>query len=201
MLKVGEGDKDHMYLDRKGLVTTGIGHMLKTADAAAALPWHHKKTGLPATPAEVKKAFEKLRASWTESAQDHADGKNKFAARHYEAMSDLRLPHGFARQDALDRLQHEFLPSLRKVFPGFDSYPLPAQKAIVDMAYSLGVEKLKNTYPHFVAHCRAGNFADAASESVRKGGDPDRNAATAKLLEDAEQLKNSVRTFATEIRP
>lgn len=201
MLKGGEGDKNYMYLDSKGLVTTGIGHMLKTADAATKLPWYHEKTGLPATPAEVKKVFEKLRASWTESPQDHPDGKNKFAAGHYEKVSDLVLPHGFARQDALNRLQKEFLPSLRKVFPGFDSYPLPAQKAIVDMAYSLGVEKLKKTFPHFVSHCRAGNFADAALESVRKGGDADRNAATAKLLEDAEQLKTSVRTFATEIRP
>lgn len=201
MLKAAEGETRYMYLDTRGLVTTGIGHMLKTADAATKLPWHHKKTGLPATPAEVKQVFDKLRTSWAEFRHENPKGPNTFEAAHYEKVSDLELPEGFARQDALARLQHDFLPKLRSVFPGFDSYPMPAQKAIVDMAYNLGIGKLRDGFPKFVALCRDGEFGLAAPQSHRSSSRADRNAATAQLLVDADQLKKSVRAVATEVRP
>jgi len=201
MLKDLEGETRYMYLDKKGLVTVGIGHMLPNAAEATKLPWYHEKTGLPATPAEVKALFNKLKAEWADFQREHPKAENKQSASQYENLSDLKVPKGFPRQDALDRLQHEFLKPLRGIFPGFDSYPMPAKQAIVDMAYSLGVAKLRDEFPKFVSHCRAGHFADAAPESERHGTRAVRNAATAKLLQDAEELKKSVRTFATEIRP
>ena len=98
-------------------------------------------------------------------------------------------------------MQNEFLPNLRKVFPGFDSYPMPAQRAIVDMAYNMGVGKLERGFPTFVSLCRAGEFGKAAGESRRSSSREERNAATKELLEDAERLKASVGTVAREIRP
>jgi len=189
-----------MYLDTAGLVTTGIGHLLKTPDAAAKLPWYHQATGLPATSAEVRTVFEALRASWAQYRTEHPKGPNHLEARYYEKVSDLVLPPTFPRRDAIDRLQNDFLPKLRGVFPGFDRYPMPAQRAIVDMAYNLGIGKLERGFPRFVALCRAGEFAKAAGESHRSSSREDRNVATRQLLEEAEGLKKSVGSLAIGIR-
>jgi GH24 family phage-related lysozyme (muramidase) len=195
-----EGESRHMYLDTAGLVTTGIGHMLKTPDAAVKLPWYHETTGLPATPSEVRTRFEELRASWAHHRTEHPKEQNRFDAKSYEKGSDLVLPPTFPRKDAIDRLQNDFLPKLRKVFPGFDAYPMPAQRAIVDMAYNLGIGKLEKGFPNFVGLCRDGKFAQAAVESHRSSSREERNVATRQLLEEADRLKTSVGSLAVGIR-
>ena len=43
-----EGEHRCMYVDTRGFVTTGIGHLLKNVDQALTLPWHHSGTGRPA---------------------------------------------------------------------------------------------------------------------------------------------------------
>ena len=42
MLKAAEGETRYMYLDTRGLVTTGIGHLHKPADPSTNLPCYHK---------------------------------------------------------------------------------------------------------------------------------------------------------------
>ena len=78
------------------------------------------------------------------------------------------LPDGAANQLAVDRLEKDFLKGLRGLFPGFDGYPQPAQRALVDMAYTLGVSGLEKKFPRVVKACREGEFADAAKHSHRK---------------------------------
>ena len=57
-----ESCRPHMYVDSRGFVATGVGHALPTVDAAIALPWRHRATGLSATPAEIRRAFVRVRA-------------------------------------------------------------------------------------------------------------------------------------------
>src|SRR6187551_2547655 len=59
-IKGWEGEHPNLYVDTRGYVTTGIGHLLKTADDAAKLPWLHSGTGRAATAAEVKAAFTRV---------------------------------------------------------------------------------------------------------------------------------------------
>ena len=202
-----EGNKPFMYLCSAGYVTTGIGNKLANAQEAIALPWQHKATGLPATPPEIRTAFERVQTMTSEFRREDAKAHNPFGPQHYEKVSDLVLPDGAASQLAVDRLEKDFLKGLRGLFPGFDGYPQPAQRALVDMAYTLGVRGLETKFPSFVAACRDGNFAEAAEQSERKlkanggrKGDA-RNVATRNLLLEAARLTSSVQTLAREVRP
>ena len=202
-----EGNKPFMYLCSGGYVTTGIGNKLANAQEALALPWQHKATGLPATPAEIRTAFERVHAMTAEFRRADPKALNPFGAQHYAKASDLVLPDGAANQLAVDRLEKDFLKGLRRLFPGFDGYPQPAQRALVDMAYTLGVSGLETKFPRFVTACQEGKFANAAEHSDRKlkaiGGrkGDERNVATRNLLLEAARLTSSVQTLAREIRP
>ena len=84
-LKQWEGQHPFMYADTRGYVTTGIGHLLKTPEGALKLPWHHSKTGQPATPAEVRSTFERVRQAAVQYKQDHPNAKGipSATARNY----------------------------------------------------------------------------------------------------------------------
>jgi GH24 family phage-related lysozyme (muramidase) len=202
-----EGNKPFMYLCSAGYVTTGIGNKLGSAREAMALPWQHKTSGLPATPTEIRAAFERVAGMRSEFRGGDPNATNPFAARHYAKATELVLPPGVANQLAIDRLTKDFLPGLRALFPGFDGYPQPAQRALVDMAYTLGVTGLRKKFPRLVEACRNGDFAEAARQSHRRlkanaprEGDA-RNVATRDLLLEASRLTDSVRTLAREVRP
>ena len=107
---------------------------------------------------------------------------------------------------ATSRLEKEFLPGLRRLFPGFDAYPQPAQRALVDMIYTLGEGGLARKFPTVVEACRAGRFADAAAHCHRKAHDNEhrkddaRNDATKNLFLDAANLNASLQTLPREVR-
>ena len=118
-----EGKVNFMYLDTRGFVTTGIGNKLASAEDANALPWQHRSTGLPAEPSEVRAAFVQVNDMRSEYVGKRVNGENPYAAAHYERRTDLVLPEGTAMSLAISRLNKDFLPPLRGLFPGFDSYP------------------------------------------------------------------------------
>jgi len=123
-----EGLCAYMYLDGRRLVTTGIGHLLKTPHAACALPWRNIHTDEPADERETIANYEVI-----------ANARPGHAAGWYEVQTKIRLPTGVAEKVAQRRLDEEFLPGLRLQFPGFDGYPDGPRRAIVDMAWSLGL--------------------------------------------------------------
>lgn len=198
-IKRWEGEERFMYVDTRGYITTGIGHLLKNGDEASKLPWYHRQTGRPATQTEIKSVFQRLSQMWTDYKTEHPNGKG-YAASYYEKVSDLVLPGGEPLKLATDRLNKDFLRDLRKMFPDFDSYPFPAQRGLVDMAYNLGLGNLRHKFPNFVAACNAGDFAAAAKECHRSSSRADRNEATRSLFQSAADLTSSVRTVAKEIR-
>jgi GH24 family phage-related lysozyme (muramidase) len=200
-----EGNKPFMYVDTRGYVTTGIGNKLSSGEEAMKLPWRHKATGLPATPAEIRTAFEHVQAKYAEFRLAHPDGNKSAGADHYEHATDLVLPPGKADELANSRIEG-FVQSLRKLFPGFDAYPAPAQHALVDMIYTLGPKGLEKKFPTVVASCRAGDFTTAAKFCHRKAqanehraGDV-RNAVTRSQFLEAARLAGTVQMVKREIR-
>jgi hypothetical protein len=151
-------------------VMTGIGHPLPNVRAAMALPWQHKHTGLAATAKEIRETFERV------SAQ--ASGR---CAAGYQFASDLVLPAGFASELAIARLDRHLLPGLRRLFAGFDGYPLPARRALVDLAYDLGIIRL-GKYRNLIAACAQGDFRKAADHCHRWASRDNRNQATRNLF-------------------
>jgi GH24 family phage-related lysozyme (muramidase) len=200
-----EGNKPFMYVDTRGYVTTGIGNKLSSAQEALALPWRHKGTGLPATSAEIRAAFEHVQQKYAAFRTAHPDAEKLPGARYYEHATDLVLPPGKANELANSRIE-DFLQSLRKLLPGFDAYPAPAQRALVDMIYTLGPKGLEKKFPTVVASCRAGDFMTAARFCHRKAkageqreGDA-RNELTKNQFLEAARLAGTVQTVRREIR-
>ncbi len=171
-----DGYRRDMSVDARGNVITGVGHFLANARAALALPWKHRATGLPATGHEIWAAFEQVRAQ----AAGHG-------APAHQRASDLVLPAGFAIDLAIRRLERELLPGLRRLCPGFDAYPLPAQRALVDMAYNLGVARLSK-FSNLIAACVQRDFRKAARYCHRWTSRAGRNEATRNLFLDAANL-------------
>ena len=201
-----EGNKPFMYADTRGHVTTGIGNKLAGVGDAVALPWQHRDTGLPATPAEIQSAFERVQARFDDFRRANPDPKQSAAAGYYANTTDLVLPPEAVTALASSRIEG-FLKSLRRLFPGFDGYPIPAQRALVDMTYTLGAKGLEQKFPTLVAACRSGDFSAAARHCHRKvlanehrPADA-RNAMTSGLFTEAARLTATIGTLTTEVRP
>jgi len=165
-----------MYVDNRGVVATGVGHALPTADLAIALPWCHRATDLPATPAEVRRAFARVRA---------LGPRQRTLA--YRLATDLVLAAGVAGDLAIARVERDVLPGLRRLFAGFDRYPLPARRALVDMAFDVGLAALA-TFRTLIAACAQGDFTRAANHCHRRTSRETRNAATRLLFLEAANL-------------
>lgn len=171
-----EGSRRHMYVDTRGNVTTGVGHLLRDGNAAASLPWFHRASGKAATPEEIRTAFRDVAAMGAGRKADF-----------YQSGSDLVLSEAKLEQLAAIRLEREFLPGLRRLFPHFDGYPPAAQRALVDMAYNLGVGGL-GKFENLIAACERGDFRTAADECNRRSSRPERNDATRALFLEAAQV-------------
>jgi len=168
-----EGDCHHLYLDKHGLVTIGIGNLVGSAEAAAELPFVDRRTSQPATRAQIVEAFDKV---------SHLH-KGPVAGA-FASATTLRLPEGAVRALAAERLAGEFLPALRRDFPGFDGFPAPAQRALVDMAYNLGVGGL-GKFHELRAAVDTGDWRTAAAECHRRTCRAERNEWTRDLFLEA----------------
>jgi GH24 family phage-related lysozyme (muramidase) len=159
-----EGSIPHMYLDTKGLVTTGIGFLLPTPESALKLgfmPSDHTVSDWMA----VKACPAGKVASW------------------YKSHTVCILPANNLRAE-FDRRVQEFADQLSKIYK-LDTYPEAAQVAVLDMAYNLGAGALIFKWPSFKAACLAKDWATAALQCKRKGVQDARNVATAALFATA----------------
>ena len=166
-LQAHEGCTTWLYCDSRGYATVGIGNLVASADACAALPW----TGT-----------DDPRAAY--AAVLNAFGPTKPGALAYRSISDLRLSVDFVVGLVSKRLETEFVPGIVGLCPAFDSFPLPARRALVDMAYNLGVHGLSK-FPTMLAACNAGDWATAAVQGHRSTCRDSRNAWTAQMFTDA----------------
>lgn len=171
-LVLWEGLACHMYLDTKGLVTTAIGHLLKTPDDAVKLPWEIH--GWPASPEAVRQAWRLVHAL--------PGGRHE---SYYASATSPRLTQEQCHELARARLEGEFLPWLRQHLPGFDGLPDGVQRAVTDVAWNYGTHGLGAThvfFPQLAAH----DWRGAAETALKLSSRPLRNEwRRARLLEAA----------------
>jgi hypothetical protein len=171
-----------MYLDVKGLVTVGVGNLLPTEAAAAALPFY--QNGNPDDAADDSTKRQGWRAV-------HA--RQDLAPRGHVPFKDvcgLRLS-----SDAIRALVDSKLSSneavLRGAFPQFDDWPADAQIGLLSMAWAMG-PGFASSWPKFAAACRALDFDKAAAECrMKEQGNPGvvpRNDADQKLFSNAARV-------------
>lgn len=143
-----EGRVMSMYVDVKGLVTTGVGNLIDSVAAASALPWKHEATGELATPAEVAAAWNALKAQRDTYAKLHW----KYAAK----LNDLRLSDRDV-DDLVERVLDTNVAYLRRTFTKWDQLPADAQLGILSMAWAVGPGFTK-TFANFTRAALAGQW-------------------------------------------
>jgi len=170
MLMQGEGALRHMYLDTVGLVTVGVGHMIPNAEAAQALSFVVRADGSAATSDQI--------------AADYAgvsrQQKGLLAAR-YRQFTTLDMTDA-AIQDLLSADIAGVEAGVRSKFAGYDDYPEPAQDALLDMAFNLGVTGLATHFPRLKAAAEARDWATCAAQCHRNGISEERNEKTRALF-------------------
>ncbi len=169
MLTVFEADVPHMYLDAKGNVTVGIGHLLPTVRAAYGLPFL-LPNGLPAEQADILNDYRAIKQS--------QPGR---LASYYAQIADLRLKP----EDRQVLLSSDILrthASLVAMFDEFPFLPAPAQDALLNMAFELGPRGLMQGYPKLIAACMNGDWKTAAAECFISAAQSARNEANKNLF-------------------
>jgi GH24 family phage-related lysozyme (muramidase) len=157
-----EGYVEHMYLDVKGLVTIGVGNLIDPVSQAELLPFRHKGNGQRATMAEVREEWHAIKAASRLAVQGARAAKG--ITRLYLTQSDI-ISLCRARLIA-----NEYL--LKKTFITWESFPAPAQTAILSMAWAMGGGFTKK-WPLFKAACCAGDWEKAANEcAIKSVGNP-----------------------------
>jgi GH24 family phage-related lysozyme (muramidase) len=168
-----EGNIPHMYLCSKGYVTVGIGNMMPDANAASALPFVNRTTNNSATKAEVAADFA--------AVSKQVKGK---VARQYRQFTALDLPDVQINWLFQKRIE-EFQKQLRKSYSKYDSYPSAVQLALLDMAFQLGTNGLKNKWPKLNKAIDAEDWAEAANNCMRPDANAIRNGGTKVLFQRA----------------
>lgn len=172
-----EGKVNHMYLDSKGYVTVGVGHLVK--DLASAQKLNFKKdNGLPATKDDIKSDFESVKKQV----------KNRIFS-YYKRFVKLKI------LDAeIDALTNKHIDSFEKeltvIFPSFSTYPTEVRLALFDIIFNVGMTDLNIKWPNFKKAIKLQNWEVAANESNRKPPiSAERNQYVKKLLLKAESDK------------
>jgi len=170
-----EGAVNFMYLDVKGLVTTGIGNLIDPGGAALGLPWL-RADGTPASRHEIA-------AEWA-YVKSRDDLKLR-GGMIYKTITKLRLSDDGVQQ-LLMAVLHRNNAALVARFPDFEDWPADAQLATHSMAWACGTGF---RFPKLARHLLAAEFREAAGEChMNEAGNPGlapRNAANKVLYRNA----------------
>jgi len=209
-LKVYEGFANHLYRDINGFMTVGYGHLL---DAAGGLPLQTKEPARAAAPATPQALLASLRApsflheptfqlprirpatrdeiqaDW-DAVASQPFGK-KYAAGYYAQFTKTYLTLEFC-ETLFDQDIEQKIAEVRPRFDAFDTYPQPAQEAILDMAFNLGVAKLYNVFHNLRQAILDEDWSKAAQECHRTKIDEARNEATKQRFLNAAAISKAV---------
>lgn len=177
-----EGRINHLYLDSKGYVTVGVGHLLSSATQAQKLTFRTVKN-LPATAVEIKADYDAVKKQ-----------PSNRVASFYQKHTKLTLP-----DTAIDKLTDKHIDSfeleLKLIYPGFNTFPSAVKLALFDLIFNLGMTNLKNKWPKFNAAIKAKNWQKAADHSRRSPPvSAERNEYVRGLLKSVVEVKPAAST-------
>lgn len=157
-----------MYRCTGGEVTVGIGHAIQKPSDALQFAW--KVNGVAAAPAQVLTDYNAIAAAPV-----------GLVAAKYRPMTKCRIDD--TQIDAINAADiRKFEEALRLELPAWDTLPEPAQVALFDMAFNLGIGGLFRKFPKMIAAVKALDWATAAAQCHRNGIQESRNEETAQLF-------------------
>ncbi|CAD5366128.1 Pesticin domain-containing protein [Rubrivivax sp. A210] len=161
-----EGRLNHLYLDSVGKVTVGVGHLVASRAAIAAVPLYQAVNGVAtaqeATLAEKQADYDAVAAQAVGFKASNYRKYTKLVMREPD-IDALNLKH-------IDTFYGELSNAYRKsagATMDFDAMPRSVQMALFDMAFNLGVPKLVSVFQNFTKQIRAGNWKGAAEQCDR----------------------------------
>jgi len=188
-----EGRVHWMYLDIKGLVTTGIGNLIDPVGLALKLPFVHGGDGSPASEDEIRAEWQRLKDDQSLAQKGH---------KACEGITELRLTDAaidqivLAKFDGNDRV-------LRQAFSNWNDWPADAQLGAHSIAWAGA--GFPTRWKDFRAAAEARDWKTAAAQShIDETGNPgvkQRNAANALLFHNADLVESSDLDRATLFYP
>ncbi len=166
-----EGLTTWMYLDVKGLVTTGMGNLIDPVQVALELTWRDANDQ-PASADAVGQEWHRIKQNLA-LAHQGAQAARAVATLHLaESEIDALI------QRRLD--QNAAILQASPAFDDFDAWPADAQLALLSMAWAMG-PGFGPGFPQFSRACAALDFSAAAADcEMNATGNPGlvrRNAA------------------------
>ncbi|MBJ2065220.1 hypothetical protein [Serratia odorifera] len=180
-----EGVSHNMYADSEGNVTVGIGTLLSTADDAIKLGFHNRRVTrghgdeivgyVRSSEGEIRSNFQRVKDVDNDKSLSHRQKVVEWSGSGM-VLTDNEIGSLATKHINRDRA------ALQGLYAGFDSFPRSAKVALHDMAYNMGISKLRNGFPRFNDAVNRRDWAAAAAESHRVGISDDRNNATREQL-------------------
>lgn len=187
-----EGLTSWMYLDIRGLVTTGMGNLIDPVEAALRLTWYDTD--------EATATEDQVRNEWSRIKNDCALAH--LGAQAARRVATLHLSDADIDGLILEMLDHdEAILKANPAFADFDDWPADAQLGLLSMGWAMG-PGFGPRFPHFSTACAAWDFVTAAQDcAISTAGNPGvarRNAANrqaflfAATAEDSAALRSRI---------
>ena len=213
-IKEHEGYYNFMYLDSQSIITIGAGWNLEASGSASApsaevlaLPFLERKTSK--APADSDKS---IKAAWAAlRALSPSGTKQNYAAPYFKDKTDLYIDDSKPDNPLMTRFNKhiaDFTAQLQRMFKDFDSFPVPAREAFLDMAFNMGVGRAAvaavkadpkhhkkghkghkatglHQFKSLIAAAEKADWKSAADDCKRGGVNADRNTWTRNLFLEA----------------
>lgn len=179
-LKYYEGRVKHLYLDTKGKVTIGVGHLIASKNAVSGITLYKTQKKLltqPATLEEKMAEYEMIsNLPWGKR-----NGAVTFKPHTTLVMKDSDI--NFLLNKHIDKFYTELKTIYKKengYSENFDDFDTDIQLALFDMIFNLGATKLVKSFPKFNTAIKTNDLGTAAKECHRLDINDERN----KYVED-----------------
>lgn len=155
-----EGWARHIYMDREGNFTVGVGFFLPDKYALGKYRWREKKT--------KKAVLDKrlIEADW-EAVKKKGKG---YKLPAYAAVTNFEISDSDITRH-LNVKMYQFHQDIRRILRGrrvdFDTLPSLVKEALFDIAWTTGPGDFVNGWPKLMAAIRKRDWPEAAAQSRR----------------------------------
>jgi len=180
-----EGLSHNMYADSEGNVTVGIGTLLSSPEDATKLGFHNRRTTRahgdelvgysPASEDDIRGNYQMVKDVYHNKSLSYRQQVAEWSGSAM-VLTDNEIGSMAVKHINRDRA------NLQGLYAGFNSFPQSVKVALHDMAYNMGISKLRNHFPHFNDAINRRDWAAAAAQSHRKDIGDDRNNETREQL-------------------
>jgi hypothetical protein len=209
-LSLYEGELREMYIDNRGLVTTGVGNLLQTPEEANRYKWEIPGGG-PASAPDVAAEYQRVSSPDTKIKIPNwavMGGGNFINAAKQLKIVTLQLTTDSYAKIFNDKLTG--LESTMKGTPGFEEYekyPADAQLGVLSLIWANGAGaenwgprkedlRLHKTWPNFTNACKRRAWSEIADRKHYKWKNImfDRDKATEQVFRNAQVTEGLLQT-------